>query len=85
MGVNDFDTDYFEGLWPIIEEGVSYNSYLIIDEKNVIIDLAKELSTEELFNQSGKINLPDLDYLSSTILNQITLAPSRPYWTLRQT
>ncbi len=69
VGVNDFDTDYFEGLWPIIEEGVSYNSYLIIDEKNVIIDLAKELSTEELFNQiQEKINLPDLDYL---VINHI--------------
>ena len=64
VGVNDHQTDYFEGLWPIIEEGVSYNAYLIKDEKNVIIDLAKELSTEELFKQiQDKINIADLDYL----------------------
>ena len=69
VGVNDLETDYFEGLWPIIEEGVSYNSYLIKDEKNVIIDLAKELSTEDLFKQiQEKINLPDLDYL---VINHI--------------
>lgn len=69
VGVNDHQTDYFEGLWPIIEEGVSYNAYLIKDEKNVIIDLAKELSTEELFKQiQKKIHLPDLDYL---IINHV--------------
>lgn len=33
IGVNDRTTDLFEGLWPIAKEGVSYNSYLINDEK----------------------------------------------------
>ena len=69
VGVNDHQTDFFEGLWPIKEEGVSYNSYLIKDEKNVIIDLAKELSTDELFKQiQEKIKLSELDYL---IINHI--------------
>lgn len=64
VGVNDHETDFFEGLWPISEEGVSYNAYLIKDEKSVIIDLAKELSTEELFKQiQDKIDLAKLDYL----------------------
>ena len=40
IGVNDHTTDLFEGLWPITQEGVSYNSYLINDQKKVIIDLA---------------------------------------------
>lgn len=34
IGVNDRTTDLFEGLWPITKEGVSYNSYLINDEKH---------------------------------------------------
>lgn len=33
IGVNDHTTDLFEGLWPITQEGVSYNSYLINDQK----------------------------------------------------
>ena len=43
IGVNDRTTDLFEGLWPITQEGVSYNAYLIQDEKTAIIDLAKSL------------------------------------------
>ena len=35
IGVNDRITDLFEGLWPITNEGVSYNSYLINDEKEI--------------------------------------------------
>ena len=33
IGVNDRTTDLFEGLWPITQGGVSYNTYLINDEK----------------------------------------------------
>lgn len=32
VGVNDHDIDLFEGLYPV-PEGVSYNSYVILDEK----------------------------------------------------
>jgi len=37
IGVNDRKTDLFEGQF-IIPEGISYNSYLIIDEKIAIMD-----------------------------------------------
>ena len=37
IGVNDRRTALFENNWPI-PYGVSYNSYLIKDEKNVLID-----------------------------------------------
>jgi len=47
IGVNDRTTDLFEGLWPITQEGVSYNAYLIDDEKKALIDLAKGLKTDE--------------------------------------
>ena len=37
VGVNDQDKVLFEGLWPI-PYGVSYNSYLVVDEKVALID-----------------------------------------------
>ncbi|MGM0410593.1 MAG: FprA family A-type flavoprotein [Bacillota bacterium] len=40
VGVNDRETDLFEALWPL-PEGISYNSYLIIDEKTALIDTVK--------------------------------------------
>ncbi len=64
VGVNDRFTQLFEGLWPIGEEGVSYNAYLIVDEKNVLIDLAKSIKTDEFFEQIEQI-LPvsKIDYV----------------------
>jgi flavorubredoxin len=64
IGVNDRTTDFFEGLWPITQEGVSYNTYLINDEKKVIIDLVKSLKTDEFFGQIDRIiDLSQLDYV----------------------
>ncbi|NOY08194.1 MAG: FprA family A-type flavoprotein [Spirochaetes bacterium] len=64
IGVNDRTTDLFEGMWPITDEGVTYNSYLIIDEKKVIIDLSKAIKTDTFFdNISEKVKLSDLDYI----------------------
>ncbi len=37
IGVNDTDLDLFEGLYPI-PNGISYNSYLILDDKIAIMD-----------------------------------------------
>ena len=34
IGLNDRTTDLFEGIWPVSEGGVTYNSYLIRDKKN---------------------------------------------------
>ncbi|MGA2142121.1 MAG: FprA family A-type flavoprotein [Brevinematales bacterium] len=64
IGVNDRTTDLFEGIWPISKEGVSYNSYLINDEKKVIIDLAKSLKSDSYFDQIDQIlDLSQLDYV----------------------
>lgn len=69
IGVNDRTTDLFEGLWPITQEGVSYNTYLIDDEKKAIVDLAKALKTDEFFDQIEQIiDLAELDYV---ILNHM--------------
>ena len=37
VGVNDRQKDLFENMLPL-QYGVSYNSYLINDEKNVLVD-----------------------------------------------
>ena len=64
IGVNDRTTDLFEGLWPVQEEGVSYNTYLINDEKKVIIDLVKALKTDEFFDQLDEIiPLSEVNYV----------------------
>ncbi|MFO7890747.1 MAG: FprA family A-type flavoprotein [bacterium] len=64
IGVNDRTTDLFEGLWPITEEGVSYNSYIIQDEKNAVIDLVKSMKTDNFLDQIDEvIPLQKLDYL----------------------
>jgi len=64
IGVNDRTTDLFEGLWPITQEGVSYNAYVIDDERKAIIDLAKALKTEEFFGQIDQVmDFSQLDYV----------------------
>lgn len=64
VGVNDRTTDLFEGLWPISREGVSYNSYLIKDDKIAIIDLAKAMKTDDFFGQiAGLTSLRSIDYV----------------------
>lgn len=37
IGVNDHQIDLFEGQY-IVENGMAYNSYLILDEKNLVMD-----------------------------------------------
>ena len=64
IGVNDHKTDLFEGLWPITQEGVSYNSYLIDDQKKAIIDLANESAANDILDQISTITDPaGLDYI----------------------
>ena len=64
IGVNDRTTDLFEGLWPIEREGVSYNAYLINDEKKAIIDLSKAFKTDEFFDHIAEIvEISEIDYI----------------------
>ena len=46
VGVNDDDKELFEGLWPL-PYGVSYNSYLVVDEKVALIDTVESGVEEE--------------------------------------
>lgn len=64
IGVNDRITTLFEGLWDISREGISYNSYLIRDEKNVVVDLNKAILTGEYITRlQSLIDLKEIDYV----------------------
>ena len=64
IGLNDRTTDLFEGIWPVSHEGVTYNSYLLRDEKKVIIDLAKGFKTDEYFECiDALVPLSEIDYI----------------------
>ena len=49
MGVNDEDKVLFEGLWPL-PFGVSYNSYIVADEKVALIDTVEHGFEEEFLS-----------------------------------
>jgi anaerobic nitric oxide reductase flavorubredoxin len=64
VGINDRTTSLFEGLWPISQEGISYNSYLIKDEKKAIIDLVNNSFSSTVLDQTKQlIDITQLDYL----------------------
>jgi len=64
IGVNDRTSDLFEGLWPIAQEGISYNAYFINDEHKAIIDLTKSFKADEFFAQVNEISdISQLDYI----------------------
>lgn len=63
LGFNDRRTHLFENLWPI-PYGVSYNSYLIVDEKIALIDTVEHSFTEDYLSQIESItNGRPVDYL----------------------
>ncbi len=50
VGVNDYETQLFEAVWPL-PEGVSYNSYLIVDEKVALVDAVKHTTSHVLLKK----------------------------------
>ena len=69
VGVNDRCTELFEGLWQIRDEGISYNSYLINDQKKAIIDLGSKATALELLEQIRSVIDPaGLDYIVICLL-----------------
>lgn len=64
VGMNDRRTALFEGIWPI-PRGVSYNSYLILDEKVTLIDTVKDVSVGGYLEKIRNLLGPDrrIDYL----------------------
>ena len=63
VGVNDYETKLFESLWSL-PHGVSYNSYLILGEKKVLVDTVKAEYADELIeNINSVIDVKELDYV----------------------
>lgn len=63
VGVNDNEKVLFEGLWPL-PYGVSYNSYIVSDDKIALIDTVEAGFEEEyLANVKEVIKDRNLDYL----------------------
>lgn len=63
VGVNDFRGKLFENQWPV-PDGVSYNSYLVIDDKIALIDTAAaSFGDEFLANIKAEIGERCIDFL----------------------
>ena len=63
IGVDDTTLDLFESQY-VIPDGVSYNSYVILDEKVAVIDTADErMEKEWLENLCEELNGRAVDYL----------------------
>ena len=53
IGVNDHEVDLFEGQY-VVPNGMSYNSYVIMDEKIAIMDTVDQNFTDEWMNNIEK-------------------------------
>jgi flavorubredoxin len=63
VGVNDRRKSLFENQWPL-PSGVSYNSYLIVDEKTTLIDTVDICLSDTFFKKIESILLgKTIDYL----------------------
>jgi flavorubredoxin len=63
LGYNDRRTHLFENIWPI-PHGISYNSYLLVDEKIALVDTVERSFIDEyLDNIEEIIGARPVDYL----------------------
>ncbi|MCI5791123.1 MAG: FprA family A-type flavoprotein [Clostridiales bacterium] len=63
VGVNDHDIDLFEGMYAV-PDGMSYNSYVICDEKTAVMDAVDVNFVEEwIDNVKSALNGKKPDYL----------------------
>ncbi|MFW9918304.1 MAG: FprA family A-type flavoprotein [Candidatus Thorarchaeota archaeon] len=68
VGVDDHHTELFENLWKL-PFGVSYNSYLIVDDKIAVVETVKAPWADEWLNNISEIVDPSkIDYI---ILNHM--------------
>lgn len=54
IGMNDRETHLFESLWPI-PKGVSYNAYVLMDEKIALVDTVKFTVTSPYLDKLEKL------------------------------
>ncbi len=63
IGVNDYETDLFESQY-VLENGMAYNSYLILDEKVAVCDSVDRIAVERwLDNLEKELGNRTPDYL----------------------
>ena len=63
IGVNDYDVDLFEGQY-LVPDGISYNSYVIVDEKVAVMDTVATNFTEEWLSKlEAVLDGRTVDYL----------------------
>lgn len=63
VGVNDHQTDLFEGQY-VVPNGISYNSYIILDEKIAVLDSVDgDFDSEWISNIKKELNGKQPDYL----------------------
>jgi len=68
VGVDDHHTELFEGQWAL-PFGISYNTYLIVDDKIAVIETVKEAWTDEWLDNIREVVDPaKIDYI---ILNHM--------------
>ncbi len=85
IGVNDYQIDLFEGQYPV-PNGISYNSYIIIDDKIAVLDTVdKNFKNQWLSNIKNIVKDRNIDYLiihhmepdhSSNIVEFIRIYPN---------
>ena len=85
VGVNDYDIDLFEGQYEL-DEGMAYNSYVIMDDKIAILDTVDSDVTEQwMKNLKKTLGKREPDYLivhhmepdhSGSILNLVEMYPN---------
>ncbi|MGL5955295.1 MAG: FprA family A-type flavoprotein [Brevinema sp.] len=64
VGADDHRIDLFENIHPLSEKGVSYNSYLLLDEKTVLMDTVDWAVIRPWLNNIEQVlNGRPLDYL----------------------
>lgn len=68
IGVDDYETKLFESQY-LIPNGISYNSYIIKSNKNIILDTVDKIATNNWYkNMENYLKGEDVDYLIVTHL-----------------
>ena len=78
VGCDDHEIDLFEGQYPV-KNGISYNSYVIVDEKIAVMDTIDKSKTETYkHNRKSQKNLEilNLKKMSSEIIEISTCSYS---------
>ena len=79
IGVDDHDIDLFESQY-VVPNGVSYNSYVILDEKVAVMDTVDARKTDEwLANLEEALDGRSVDYIVVSHMEQ-TMQQAYRYW-----